>query len=169
MGFRVNVKVARRLAVRLESLAIHRPSHLPRGAYWMPKYFTVEEANRTLPLVRRIVGDIMSTHANLLKRAEEYRVLKSGSEANAVRRRELEQELRQLTDTVNAFVDELADIGAQFKGFDGGLVDFFSILDGRPVFLCWKMGEGSIEWYHELDAGYRGRQRLPAHLSQHEA
>lgn len=132
----------------------------------MPKYFTVEEANRTLPLVRRIVSDIISTHADLMKRAEEYGVLESGSEANAARRGELERELRQLTDTVNSFVDELTDIGAQFKGFEGGLVDFFSILDGRPVFLCWKMGEESIEWYHELNAGYRGRQRLPAHLSQ---
>jgi hypothetical protein len=131
----------------------------------MPKYFTVEEANRTLPLVRRIVGDIMSTHTELVRRAEEYRVLESGSEANVVRRGELEQELRQLTGTIDSFIDELTDIGAQFKGFEGGLVDFFSILDGRPVFLCWKMGEGSIEWYHELDAGFRGRQRLPARRS----
>jgi hypothetical protein len=132
----------------------------------MPKYFTVEEANRTLPLVRRIVGDIMSTHADLLRRSDEFRVLESGSEASVARRSELDRELRQLTDTVNSFIDELTDIGAQFKGFEGGLVDFFSILDGRPVFLCWKMGEAAIEWYHELNAGYRGRQLLPAHLSQ---
>lgn len=131
----------------------------------MPKYFTVEEANRTLPLVRRIVSDIMTSHGQLIERAAEYRALGLGaSEVDAVRRIGLERELRELTDTVSAYIDELADVGAQFKGFEGGLVDFYAILDGRPVFLCWKLDEESIEWYHELDAGYAGRQRLPAHL-----
>lgn len=130
----------------------------------MTRYFTVEEANRTLPLVRRVVSDIVSTHRRLMERAEEYRALAAEGEGRVLRRDEIERELRELTGAVNAFIEELNDIGVLFKGFEHGLVDYHASLDGRPVFLCWKLGEPSVEWYHELDAGYRGRQRLPDHL-----
>jgi len=130
----------------------------------MPKFFTVDEANQTLPLVRRIVADIVSAHQQLLEGIDEYRAADPNVEASSARRRELEKEMQELTDRVNGFVAELEEIGAEFKGFEEGLVDFHGMLDGRAVLLCWKMGEESIEWWHELDAGYRGRQRLPAHL-----
>ncbi len=130
----------------------------------MPKFFTVDQANQTLPLVRRIVADIVSTHRRLLERIDEYRAYDPDEREFSERRRELEEEIRELTDRVNHFVAELEDIGAEFKGFEEGLVDFHGMLDGRVVLLCWKLGEESIEWWHELDAGYRGRQRLPAHL-----
>lgn len=130
----------------------------------MPKYFTVEEANRTLPLVRRVVSDIVSTHRRLVSLAEEYRTLAADPSVSPVRRVQIERELSELSEAVNAFLAELTDIGVLFKGFEGGLVDFCGTLDGRPVFLCWKLGEESIEWFHELDAGYLGRQRIPSHL-----
>jgi hypothetical protein len=130
----------------------------------MPKYFTVDDANRTLPLVRRIVGDVVTTHRELLERIDEYRALDPESEAPKARRREIEQEMQDLTDRVNGFIAELEEIGVLFKGFEEGLVDFYGMLDGSPVFLCWKLGEESIEWWHELDSGYSGRQRLPEHL-----
>jgi len=130
----------------------------------MPKFFTVDEANRTLPLVGRIVADIVATHQRLLARIDEYRAYGQHTEAFKARRRELEEEMRELTDRVNGFVAELEEIGVEFKGFEEGLVDFHGMLDGRAVLLCWKIGEENIEWWHEVDAGYRGRQRLPAHL-----
>jgi hypothetical protein len=130
----------------------------------MEKYFTVEEANRTLPLVRRIVSDIVATHDEIRRRLEEARRLDPEVAAQLTRRRALEAELRQLTDRVNGFIGELEEIGALFKGFEEGLIDFYGKLDGRAVFLCWRLGEESVEWWHELDAGYVGRQRLPSHL-----
>ena len=65
---------------------------------------------------------------------------------------------------MNRFIGELHELGALFKGFEVGLVDFYAMMDGRPVFLCWKLDEDQIEWWHELDGGFAGRQRLPAHL-----
>ena len=130
----------------------------------MSKFFTVDEANQTLPLVRRIVDDIVSTHQRLLAQIDEYRAYDPDAEVLRARRRELEEEMRELTDRVNGFVAELEELGAEFKGFEEGLVDFHGMLDGREVLLCWKLGEESVEWWHELDGGYRGRQRLPAHL-----
>ncbi len=131
----------------------------------MAKFFTVDEANRTLPLVRRIVADIVSTHGQLVERLQEYRTLHADAEADGQRRKKLESELEELTSTVNRFVAELEEIGVLFKGFEEGLVDFYALMDGRPIFLCWKLGEESIEWWHELEAGFAGRQALPAHLS----
>lgn len=128
----------------------------------MRKYFTVEEANRTLPLVRRIVTDIVSTHRELEERVEEYRAL--GLEEESERRSELEAEVNELTATVNRYIGEIHELGALFKGVEEGLVDYYSMLHERPVFLCWKLGEERIEWWHELDGGYAGRQRLPEHL-----
>jgi hypothetical protein len=130
----------------------------------MPKFFTIEEANRTLPLVRRIVSDIVATHRQLLGRIDEYRGLDPSTAEGGRRRAVLEQEMRDLTDKVNAFIAELEEIGALFKGFEEGLVDFYGTLDGRPIFLCWKLDEESVEWWHEIEGGFAGRQRLPVHL-----
>ena len=126
----------------------------------MRKYFTVEEANRALPLVRRIVEDVVSTHLKLAEGAEEYRNLDPASPETEARRRAIDAQVHELAETVNGFINELHDLGVLFKGFEEGLVDFYSMLDGRAVFLCWKFGEDQVEWWHELESGYAGRQRL---------
>lgn len=129
----------------------------------MPEYVSVEDANRTLPQVRRIVSDILATHRELVELIKEYGHLDPELESLKVKREELEERMRELTDQVNRYIDELEKLGGLFKGFEG-LVDFYAILDGRPIFLCWKLGEDRIEWWHDLDAGCAGRQRLPAHM-----
>jgi hypothetical protein len=134
----------------------------------MPKYLSVEDANRTLPMVRRIVSDILATHRELVEMVKEYGHLDPELESLKAKRHELEEEMRELTDQVNGYIDELEKIGGLFKGFEG-LVDFPAVLDGRPILLCWKLGEDRIEWWHELDAGYTGRQRLPAHMLERGA
>jgi hypothetical protein len=57
-------------------------------------------------------------------------------------------------------MSELDGIGVQLKRIDDGLVDFPSERDGRVVNLCWRLGEDTIAWWHELDAGFAGRQPL---------
>ncbi len=130
----------------------------------MPKYFTVDEANRTLPLVRRIVEDIVASHRELLDRMLEIRETRPVHAPGPDRRRQLEIEVADLTKRINGYIAELEKIGAQFKGFEEGLVDFYAEIEDQPVFLCWKLGEEQIEYWHELEAGYAGRRRLPAHL-----
>ena len=57
-------------------------------------------------------------------------------------------------------IAELNDLGVICKGMDTGLVDFRGRIDGRDVFYCWKLGEASVLYWHEIDAGFAGRQRL---------
>ena len=129
----------------------------------MPKYYTVEEANKTLPLVRRIVTDIVAAHDERAERIKDYGHLDHDLESMKQRRRELDELLHELTDRINAHIDELEEIGVLFKGFKPGLVDFYAMMDDREVFLCWALGEPRVEYWHELDAGYAGRQPLPGH------
>src|SRR2546422_3857296 len=63
--------------------------------------------------------------------------------------------------SINDYLLELEQIGCVFKGFDQGLVDFYGKLDGKEIFWCWKVGEDRIEHWHELEAGYAGRQPVP--------
>lgn len=132
-------------------------------AIWPPattRFFTWQEANRMLPLVRRIVSDIRDAHDDLQEPLERFRrLVESGREAGAEARslrRDLDARFRRL----NAFVDELGAVGVHFKGFDEGLVDWYSIRDGRPVLLCWKHGEPEIAWWHDVNAGFAGRRPI---------
>jgi hypothetical protein len=101
------------------------------------KLFTLEQANRTLPLVRRIVEDIVRTYARWQERVREFEVVAG-----------------------QLLVAELEALGVEFKGFDLGLVDFPSEMNGRVVHLCWRLGEPAIQHWHEVGAGFAGRQPL---------
>lgn len=125
------------------------------------RFFTWQEANRTLPLVRRIVDDIRRTHEDLQAPLERFRRLVESNREAGAEARALRAELDQRAKKLNAFVDELSEVGCHFKGFDEGLVDFYSFRDGRPVLLCWRAGETEIGHWHDVDAGFAGRRPIP--------
>jgi hypothetical protein len=118
------------------------------------KLFTPAQANRTLPLVRRIVDDILS-------RGRELRRLAPHHSEPAARER-----MEALGGEIEALIDELRHIGCDYKdfAFDSGLVDFPGAIDERPVLLCWRSDEPRVEWYHAHDAGFAGRTRIPEEL-----
>ena len=126
------------------------------------KRFTVEQANRTLPLVRRVVEDIVGQYRRWQDRVRELELLSASSQADRLdaRREELEREAQTLAAEIESFVAELTELGVEFKGFDLGLVDFPGEIGGRPIYLCWRLGEPEVMFWHEVDAGYTGRQPL---------
>lgn len=128
----------------------------------MTKVFTVEEANRTLPLVSRIVEDIVRDYARWKEKVDAFEVEvartprgETGSEALR-----LEQEAQLLATEIERCVAELSELGIEFKGFDIGLVDFPGERDGRPVYLCWRLGEAQVDYWHDTETGFAGRQPL---------
>ena len=125
------------------------------------RFFTWQEANRTLPLVRRIVDDIRRAHQELQPPLERFRRLVESNREAGAEARALRVDIDQRSKKLNAFVDELGDVGCHFKGFDEGLVDFYSFRDGRPVLLCWRAGEPEIGHWHDVDAGFAGRRPIP--------
>lgn len=131
----------------------------------MAKQFTVEQANRTLPLVRRIVEDIVSQYRRWQDRVREFEVVSASSTADRpdARAEELQREAQLLAAEIEGFVGELTRLGVEFKGYDLGLVDFPAEVDGAPAYLCWRLGEPSVQFWHSVESGYAGRQPLPGH------
>jgi hypothetical protein len=74
----------------------------------------------------------------------------------------LEADAQALAAEIDRYLAELGELGVEFKAFDVGLVDFPGERDGRPIYLCWRLGEPEVEYWHELDAGFAGRQPLAA-------
>ena len=120
----------------------------------MTPQFTPADANRTLPLVKRIVDDILSKGRELQRIAPDQNKQEVGD-----RMWTLDHELR-------AHLVELQDIGCSFKdfGFQMGLVDFPSEIDGEKVLLCWRSDEPAVTHYHGYEDGYAGRRVIPATL-----
>ncbi len=128
----------------------------------MPKPYTPELANRSLPLVRRIVEDIVVQFARWQARVREFELVTASNSVSdpSPRAAELEREVAGLAAELEHFHAELSALGVVFKDYTLGLVDFPAEQDGRPVYLCWRLGEPTVEYWHEVDAGFAGRQRL---------
>lgn len=126
------------------------------------KYFTLDEANRALPLVRAIVQDIADLYAKLTERVGQFEEF--DQEYLALERRDelerLRDEFERDEDKLREFIAELHKLGVDFKGFDLGLVDFPCWQDGREISLCWKLGEPAIDHWHETWAGFAGRRPI---------
>ena len=128
-----------------------------------PRYFTVEQANKTLPLVKRIVSDIMDEHRRWKENLFRYELIAASSQAvkgEQPEQVELQRQVDASAQRINGYITELSGIGCVFKGCEQGLVDFYSRRDERDVLLCWKLGEDQVEHWHEVDAGFDGRQTI---------
>jgi hypothetical protein len=128
------------------------------------KFFTVEEANNTLPLVRAIVTDIVRQTRGVQDLRARLSAIRRDPRRPAadVYSEELahsEAELAAEESSLAELIDELGRLGIELKGPDG-LCDFPSLRDGRVVYLCWRLGEPEVMHWHELDAGFGGRQPL---------
>jgi hypothetical protein len=128
------------------------------------KVFSVDEANRMLPLVRAIVSDLVRLSSEVTERRHRLNHLLAGREREAEdvyseELAEVERGLSRDTQRLRGYVEELRQLGVEPKGGEG-LVDFPSEMDGRPVYLCWKLGEPEVLYWHDLDAGFAGRQPL---------
>ena len=126
------------------------------------RFFTVEEANRTLPLVSRIIEDVIEENdrlQELLPNLKEVRMRARRNPAAAEELNDLREEVATISARLEGYLKELGQVGCVFKG-PQGLIDFYSMRDGRPVFLCWRYGEDRIRYWHELDGGFAGRLEL---------
>ena len=136
----------------------------------MEKIFSLDEANRTLPLVSKIVADLVEDHRRWEDKVREFELATVGSspERPDAIAELLQIEAQRLARDIEGYIAELNDLGVICKGMDTGLVDFRGRIDDRDVFYCWKLGEPAVQYWHEIDAGFVGRQKLhPLALTSH--
>ena len=108
--------------------------------------YTAERANRALPLVRRIVEDLVVRYADWQDAVTrfEYATSKATAEAPDPDADRLQREALELAAQIEGFVGELAELGVECRALDTGLVDFPGELAGRPVYFSWKLGDSAV-------------------------
>ena len=133
------------------------------------KLISIEEANRMLPLLRRIVGDITRNWEQIIYKRTELECLEkgvdsAGSSLSSTDRdsslQGLKQELNGLIDRINNYIREVEDLGCFVEEFKRGIINFPSLYNGRKVFLCWKPEEESVGHWHELDESFNDRMKI---------
>lgn len=125
--------------------------------------WTPERANRALPLVRRIVADLVACHGEWQDAvsAFEYATTRSSADKPDPDAERLQKHALVKAAEVQGFVSELKELGIECRSVETGLVDFPGELDGRPVHFCWQHGEETVSHWHDVGAGFSGRQPLP--------
>jgi hypothetical protein len=131
----------------------------------MKKRFTLADANRTLPLVSRIVHDLVTRYPVWRDLVDEFELLSSSQRVDdpdpgvAL----LERQVASVAREIDGYIHEVTELGAVIREpYDSGLVDFPGTHEGRAIFFCWRLGEEAIEHWHERDGGFAGRQPIDA-------
>ncbi len=123
-----------------------------------PRYFTVTEANALLPTLKPLLSKLLQRRALVSISAQNL-----GSQLNETYANIGGQEISDMTQdfaAIQILIDEILSYGCVLKDLNGGLIDFLSERDGRIVYLCWKYDEPEVQHYHELNAGFAGREPL---------
>ena len=122
----------------------------------MNKIFTLQQAVKTLPLIKNIVADILKTGQSIRELSVE------------MEKPEDDPEINRLMDQLDELFEEMESLGCYYKdwNFTVGLVDFPAKIHGRDVMLCWKSDETAIQYYHDAEAGFAGRRPLPKETTE---
>ncbi len=124
----------------------------------MSRYFSVDEANDALLTISPLMDAIQAIRRDILaRRPEVWPVIEKaagngGSKAASRMAVNFEQ--------LDKLVHQIQDMGVILKDINTGLLDFPALRDGTEVYLCWRFGEGYIAFWHEIDAGFSGRQPI---------
>lgn len=156
----------------------------------MTRFFDLDEANATLPEIRTILESLRDQRAELIRLrdqvlaqgSEEARSDEPAEPAEAAARRGtprqpeavvddagstndtdirvLRLRMQGVIDRMQAGVVRIDELGVTLREIETGLIDFPALASGRQIWLCWRLGEGDIAWWHELSDGFGGRQQL---------
>jgi hypothetical protein len=126
------------------------------------RLYTLEEANRALETVRPLLEELAEckrgldgVHDALLQLTPSQR--ENGHRLTAIG---LEHQMERLVDRLAQGMRELEVMGIELKDIDQGLIDFPALFRGRVIFLCWRLGEDKIAWWHEISTGFAGRRPI---------
>ena len=133
-----------------------------------PKTFTVAEANALLPQLVPLVEQLQGLHRSIVKTTQQLdELVKKLSQGNGYPIQSLKDRIQELTthqlqllEAFQSALKSLEEIDCQLKDLTLGLVDFYGMREGELIYLCWKIGEPTIQYWHTLNSGYTGRQPL---------
>ena len=128
------------------------------------KHYTLDEANATLPLLRSILRDVTALANELRDRYERLVRLQKTEGLDKAHEEEVQQltvEFERGQEKMHEYELELEKLGVELKDYYTGLIDFRHLKDGREVYLCWRLDEPDLAWWHLPEDGFAGRKPLP--------
>lgn len=147
----------------------------------MTRFYTIDDASQALGEVEPILLGLRDERRELIRLRDRVLALRAGAEAaegSGPRRpaggddddegedeadaaqRLLRLRMQAIIDQMQAGVARLIELSVTLRDIESGLIDFPALVNGRQVWLCWRLGEGPVEWWHELETGFASRQRL---------
>lgn len=128
----------------------------------MARRFTVAEANELLPSIIPVLEELRDLAARLRKIRDELAGVSPAGRRNGQANRvlQLETEAAAAAPRADELLRQLYAMGVEVKDPSTGLIDFRSLRGGEEVYLCWRLGEGRIAWWHDLESGFQGRRPL---------
>lgn len=126
----------------------------------MKRYFTLEEANRQLSLIEPLLRELQDLQKEINQRHHQLTLAKAalGKIASPDSFFAEEAEIEFMLLQANQYIDKIHDYGAEIKNIEQGLIDFYTLIDGQEAYLCWKLGEPKILFWHGLHEGFVGRK-----------
>jgi hypothetical protein len=124
----------------------------------MPRYFTLQEANQTLNIIRPLMDQVQQIRWKVLENQPEAWPAIEKSVGNGGNR--ALSNMVQDFEKFDALIHKILETGVLIKDINLGLLDFPALKDGREVYLCWQYGEEDIAFWHEVEAGFAGRQPI---------
>ncbi len=127
------------------------------------RYYSIDEANERLGEVRPLLEGLRADRdaIALAQQDQQLRAATNGSADHASEVAATDAHIRNLATRMRAAVAQLVEWDVELRDIGTGLIDFPALANGRPIWLCWRLGEPvDIRWWHELDAGFSGRQPL---------
>ena len=121
-------------------------------------FFTPEEANSSLVLVRRVVADVVGHYDRLVEVHETVEALETAGRLGQLE--DARDELVFTADRIRICLEELEEVGVELCDWALGIVDFPALVDGREVRLCWRADEPLVTHWHELDSCHLGRYEI---------
>ena len=132
----------------------------------MPRYFTLEQVRELLPRVNRLIQQAIE-NKNTYQECEEWtqnftrRVMMLGGVlADRVPFQRNRDQQNRAAVRLKASVEEIQKLGVLIKDLDIGLVDFPTLFRGNEVYICWKLGEDEIGYWHGVNEGFAGRKSI---------
>lgn len=139
----------------------------------MSKRFTLAEAESLIPSVDRLLRqavELKSGYANAARKMDSFQeriALMGGVMVDRGKVQEARDRRDDAAASLRSLIEQVQELGCMIKDLDIGLVDFPTTFRGREVYLCWKLGEPSIAYWHGVDEGFAGRKAIDQDFREH--
>jgi hypothetical protein len=139
----------------------------------MPKFFTLQQAEKILSDVEPAIREAISAKAECERAESEWQTVSErvsalgGMRVDRARMMEQKNQREAAARALQQAIEKVHQFGCLVKDLDIGLIDFPTLFQGEEVYLCWKLGEQGIQFWHGVSEGFRGRKPIDARFLQH--